>query len=69
MPWRPQGVDKLARWKPRIGTVPLVAIGGFTPRRAAAAFAHVADSVCVETDVLRHADPVARVREWLAVCG
>ena len=69
MPWRPQGVDKLARWKSRIGTVPLVAIGGFTPERAAAAFAHGADSVCVVTDVLRHPDPVARVREWLTVCG
>jgi len=69
MPWRPQGVDKLARWKARIGAIPLVAIGGFTPARASQAFAHGADSVCVVTDVLRHPDPVARVREWLATCS
>jgi len=69
MPWRPQGVSKLARWKLRIGSIPLVAIGGFTPERARDAFAQGADSVCVVTDVLRHPDPVARVREWLTVCS
>ena len=65
MPWRAQGLDRLARWKRSIGALPLVAIGGFTPERAAGAFAHGADSVCVVTDVARHPDPVARVAEWL----
>lgn len=65
MPWRPQGLDKLARWKAAVGELPLVAIGGFTPERAAAAFAHGADSVCVVTDVARHPEPLARVAEWL----
>ena len=69
MPWRPQGLEKLQRWKNAIGDIPLVAIGGFTPDRAAGAFDHGADSVCVVTDVLQHADPVERSREWLrAVC-
>lgn len=67
MPWRPQGLAKLQRWKQRIGDTPLVAIGGFTPERATGAFEHGADSVCVVTDVLQHENPVARVREWLAV--
>lgn len=67
MPWRPQGLDKLLRWKQVIGEIPLVAIGGFTPERALGAFEHGADSVCVVTDVAQHDDPVARVREWLDV--
>ncbi len=65
MPWRPQGLDKLQRWKNAIGDIPLVAIGGFTPDRASGAFDHGADSVCVVTDVLQHDDPVERSREWL----
>ena len=67
MKWRPQGLGKLRRWKDAVGALPLVAIGGFTPERAAAAFAHGADSVCVVTDVLRAEDPPARVAEWLRV--
>ncbi|MFK7997482.1 MAG: thiamine phosphate synthase [Granulosicoccus sp.] len=65
MPWRPQGLEKLGRWKASIGDIPLVAIGGFTPERAAGAFEHGADSVCVVTDVLLHEDPCARIKEWL----
>lgn len=67
MPWRPQGLEKLARWKQSIGTIPLVAIGGFTPERAQGAFDHGADSVCVVTDIAQHAAPLKRIREWLAV--
>ncbi len=66
MPWRPQGLEKLARWKQSIGNIPLVAIGGFTPERAQGAFDHGANSVCVVTDVAQHAEPLERVREWLA---
>lgn len=65
MKWHPQGLEKLQRWKQRIGDIPLVAIGGFTTERAAGAFAHGADSVCVVTDVLLADDPVARCKEWL----
>lgn len=67
MPWRPQGLEKLARWKNAIGSIPLVAIGGFTPERAQGAFDHGADSVCVVTDVATSDDPKARVLEWIAV--
>ncbi|MFK7891722.1 MAG: thiamine phosphate synthase [Granulosicoccus sp.] len=67
MPWRPQGLEKLGRWKESIGDIPLVAIGGFTPERAAGAFERGADSVCVVTDVAQNSDPSARVTEWLKV--
>jgi thiamine-phosphate pyrophosphorylase len=62
----PQGLARLTEWKQKI-SVPLVAIGGFTLDRAAGAFAHGADSVCVVTDVLRHPHPEERIQEWLKV--
>lgn len=67
MPWRPQGLDRLQHWKQRIGSLPLVAIGGLTPARTAGVFAHGADSACVVTDVLRHPAPVERAAEWVRV--
>lgn len=68
MPWRPQGLEKLARWKVRVGDTPLVAIGGLTPERADGVFASGADSICVVTDVQQHSDPVWRVKQWLDLC-
>jgi thiamine-phosphate pyrophosphorylase len=68
MPWRPQGLEKLTRWKSRIGDIPLVAIGGLTPERAEGVFKAGANSVCVVTDVKTHSDPAKRVEEWLALC-
>ena len=66
MPWAPQGLDRLAEWRRRIGLLPLVAIGGLTPERLPGAFAAGADSAAVVTDILRHRDPESRTREWLA---
>lgn len=66
MPWAPQGLERVAEWKRRIGGIPLVAIGGLTPDRARYALAAGADSAAVVTDVLRHPDPEARAREWRA---
>jgi thiamine-phosphate pyrophosphorylase len=66
MKWAPQGLDRIADWRRRIGALPLVAIGGLTPERADAVMAAGADSVAVVTDFLTHADPEARVRQWLA---
>ncbi|MFO1047469.1 MAG: thiamine phosphate synthase [Geminicoccaceae bacterium] len=66
MTWAPQGLDRVAEWKRRIGAIPLVAIGGLTPERAKAALHAGADSAAVVTDVLRHPDPEARAREWRA---
>ncbi len=65
MKWTPQGLDKIAAWRKRIGTLPLVAIGGITPDRAAAVLAAGADSVAVITDFMTSPHPEARVRLWL----
>jgi thiamine-phosphate pyrophosphorylase len=66
MKFAPQGLDRIAEWRRRIGDLPLVAIGGLTPERADAVLAAGADSVAVVTDFITHADPEARVRQWLA---
>jgi thiamine-phosphate pyrophosphorylase len=66
MKWAPQGVDRLGEWKRRIGTLPLVAIGGLTPERLAGVFDNGADSAAVVTDITLHRDPESRVREWIA---
>ncbi len=65
MQWAPQGLDTIGRWKARIGTLPLVAIGGITPERATGVIAAGAQSVAVITDFLTAPDPEARIRLWL----
>lgn len=66
MPWAPQGLDRITEWKRLVTPIPLVAIGGLTVERLPPVFAAGADSAAVVTDILRHADPEARAREWLA---
>ncbi len=66
MAWAPQGVPRVTEWKRRVGETPLVAIGGLTPERGRLVLEAGADSAAVVTDVLRHADPEARAREWFA---
>ena len=65
--WHSQGVEKLTRWKARIGDLPLCAIGGLTPDRARMAIAAGADVVAAVTDITLNPDPDARVREWLDI--
>lgn len=65
MPWPPQGVPRLTEWKRRIGTIPLVAIGGLTLERAAPVYAAGADAIAVVSDVLQAANPEARAQEWV----
>lgn len=66
MKWAPQGLDRIRDWKTRVGKLPLCAIGGITPERAPSVLEAGADSVAVITDFFTHADPEARVRQWLA---
>lgn len=66
MRFAPQGVERIADWKRRIGHRPLVAIGGITLERAPAVFAAGADSIAVVSDVTQNPDPDTRVRAWLA---
>jgi thiamine-phosphate pyrophosphorylase len=65
MRFEPQGIPKITEWKKRVGTIPLVAIGGIKFEHAADIFAAGADSIAVVSDVTQNADPDARVRQWL----
>jgi len=69
MPWQPQGLARLSAWKRRVGTLPLVAIGGLTPERLPGVFAAGADVAAVVTDILRDANPEARTQRWLTVAA
>src|SRR5436305_10062574 len=65
MRFAPQGIPKITEWKKRVGSLPLVAIGGIKLEQAREIFAAGADSIAVVSDVTQHADPDARVRAWL----
>jgi thiamine-phosphate pyrophosphorylase len=67
MRFAPQGIPKIAEWKKRIGSLPLVAIGGIKLEQARKIFAAGADSIAVVSDVTQNADPDARVRAWLGL--
>jgi thiamine-phosphate pyrophosphorylase len=67
MRFAPQGIPKITEWKKRVGSIPLVAIGGIKFEHAADIFAAGADSIAVVSDVTQNADPDARVRQWLGL--
>ncbi|WP_262047074.1 thiamine phosphate synthase [Bradyrhizobium sp. Bra78] len=67
MRFEPQGIPKITEWKQRIGSIPLVAIGGIKFEHAAEIFAAGADSIAVVSDVTQNADPDARVKQWLGL--
>jgi len=69
MPWAPQGLPRVTEWKQRVGTTPLVGIGGLTVERLPALFAAGADVAAVVTDIVRSPDPEARTGEWLATAS
>ncbi len=66
MPWAPQGLERIGDWKRRLGTVPLVAIGGITLDRAPSCLQAGADAVAVVSDVVANPDPEGRARAWIA---
>jgi thiamine-phosphate pyrophosphorylase len=66
MKWTPQGLARIGEWKRRIGSLPLVAIGGLTPARLAGVFDHGAESAAVVTDITLDPDPEERTRQWIA---
>jgi thiamine-phosphate pyrophosphorylase len=65
MPWAPQGLARITEWKRLIAPIPLVAIGGLTVERLPDVFKAGADSAAVVSDVIRHATPELRAREWI----
>jgi len=67
MAFAPQGLPRIKEWKRKIGTIPLVGIGGITLERAAGVLEAGADSAAVVTDITRSADPERRARDWVKV--
>jgi thiamine-phosphate pyrophosphorylase len=66
MRFAPQGLDRLAAWKARIGAIPLVGIGGITLERAPGVLESGADSAAVVTDITLDPNPEARAGAWAA---
>jgi thiamine-phosphate pyrophosphorylase len=66
MRFAPQGIPKISDWKARVGSIPLVAIGGITFEHADDIYGAGADSIAVVSDITKNSDPEARVRQWLA---
>ena len=64
MRFAPQGLDKLGLWKARIGTIPLVGIGGVTLERAPGVLEAGADSAAVVTDITLNPNPELRTKLW-----
>jgi thiamine-phosphate pyrophosphorylase len=62
---RPQGVDGLARAVERAGGLPIVAVGGITPRNAATVLQVGASGVAAIGAVMNATDPREAVRELL----
>lgn len=65
MKWHQQGLPRVTEWKERVGTTPLVGIGGMSVERAAGVFEAGADIVSAVTDITLNTDPEGRVRQWL----
>ena len=66
MRFGPQGLERIAEWKSRIGPLPLVAIGGITLERAQGVMDHGAGSIAVVSDFLTHSEPEKRIDDWLS---
>jgi hydroxymethylpyrimidine kinase/phosphomethylpyrimidine kinase/thiamine-phosphate diphosphorylase len=65
MRFAPQGISALRDWRALL-PYPLVAIGGLRPEHVPALREAGADGGAVISDVLQHADPKRRAREWMA---
>ena len=65
MPFAPQGLARVGEWKHRLPGLPLVAIGGITLERARGCLDAGADCVAVVSDIVSHAAPEARLRQWI----
>jgi thiamine-phosphate pyrophosphorylase len=69
MPWSPQGLGRIREWKERIGSTPLVAVGGLTVERLPGVFGAGADVAAVVNDIVGNPDPEARARQWLTTAN
>lgn len=62
----PQGLDRVGKWKRRIGDVPLIGVGGIRLERARDVFEAGADVAAVVSDVTGDSHPEERARAWVA---
>ena len=65
MPWAPQGLAEVTRWKKQLGEIPLIGIGGINLKRAEGVLLAGADVVSIVTDITLNTDPGAQVRRWI----
>lgn len=65
MKWEQQGLGRVSEWRDITGKIPLIAIGGVTPERAALAFQAGADVASAVTDITLNPNPESRIEEWL----
>jgi thiamine-phosphate pyrophosphorylase len=65
MAFAPQGLGRIGEWKERIGTIPLIAIGGITLERLPGVLAAGADSAAVVTDIVSNPEPEQRMEAWV----
>ena len=65
MPWAPQGLAEVTRWKKQLGEIPLIGIGGINLKRAEGVLLAGADVVSIVTDITLNTDPAAQVRRWI----
>jgi thiamine-phosphate pyrophosphorylase len=65
MPWQPQGLERVTRWKQQIGDLPLIGIGGMNLDRAMGVFQAGADAVAMVTDITLNPEPQVQVNDWI----
>lgn len=65
MRFAPQGLARIGLWKKRIGTIPLIAIGGITLERTPLCLAAGADCISLVSEITANADPEGRTRALL----
>ncbi|ALE04024.1 thiamine phosphate synthase [Bartonella ancashensis] len=58
-------IRKNSTMEKKIGTLPLVGIGGLTPKRAIDVLKAGANSAAVVTDIVFHEKPEERVQQWM----
>lgn len=66
MKCKPQGLEKIGKWKHQIGSIPLVAIGGITLEKAEIVLDSGADCISVVTDITLAQNPQDRLDSWIS---
>jgi thiamine-phosphate pyrophosphorylase len=69
MRFAPQGLARIGTWKQRIGSLPLVAIGGITLARAPLCRQAGADCVALVSEITANPDPEGRTRALISAAA